>query len=367
MNRLRECSLFFYIRLKLILRDKITIGLFGAAVIIFLFMGGSLFQSAEDKSRIPIGIVDLDCSAMSVNLVERVKQNATLNVLEGTKQELDKELKHQRIEGIFIIKDGYEKRIVLGDTLELVSFFYLDGNTAGLLLPDILAGEMMFDICLSKGMNMYYNLSDGTMVKEDMYSESKYINYIEGLAGAPEFKFTFEIETIANEIPDNSILYIQIAFGILGMLVAFMILFMTSNIMVDKENGITSRLNTTVLSNISKNAGDILAVTVVNLFLNIGLCVIIYLTVKPLSLKNIACIYLVLFLYALEYSLLFCLTSRFFKQMAGFQTAGSFLVIICGLVGFLPMLDGILSVKVLKFFEFIPNSWFIKWITDIIA
>lgn len=367
MDKIRECSIFFSLRLKLIVRDKVTIVLFGITVVLFLFMGNVLFHSAGDKSRIPVGITDEDHSKVSGDLIKRIKQVNGLKVIEGTGEELNKELENQKIEGIFIIKEGYEKKIKGGHMLDLVTFSYVKENTMAALLPDIFAGEMLYDICLSKGMNLYYNLEEGVMVKERIYTQEEYIGYIGKLAENPEFAFTFQIETLIKNIPDNSIIYVQITFGILGILLAFIILFMSSNSMIDKESGIGARLRTTLIKNPSKIAGDILAVMGINSILNIGFTGIVCWTFKTLSIREMGSVYLLLWAYTLAYTLLFCALSHICKHITSFQTAGSFLVILGGFAGFLHIVEGLLPMQFLKFLELLPNSWFIKRITDIIV
>ena len=96
----------FILRLAICLKDRAAgiCYLVSAVVIVCLLLG--LSEAGEERSAVPIGLVNRDDSRESEELAESIKKNSALYVYTGTEKELEDRLLDGYINSIFIISQA---------------------------------------------------------------------------------------------------------------------------------------------------------------------------------------------------------------------------------------------------------------------
>lgn len=375
---LRDIMTRFKVSMKLLIRDKITVAVFLMASFCFFLICATLNFSAQDRSRIPIGLANLDlekvdgkkqATKISQELVDAVTDSTSFRVVLGEVDELKKALTNGEINTIFVINRGYQERIMSGSTKQTITLYKSSINRVATLLSDIFAGEMLDQICLQKSWLKYNGLD---FEGYDRLSAKEYIEYVHRMNLEDEFEFTFDVELVSTNSKDtnyeklsNTVLYRQIIAGIFAMLLSFVVLFSFTYVCMEKEQGITRRKQLTLSNRLAEYIGSILAV----LLLSGLLCVIFvscicyyanagdaFLPLLQLSLS-----------YALVMAIFFTILVLLTKGVISYQMIGAVLILILGMLGFFTMFEGLFVNNLINVLENTPNGWFIRRFVDIIV
>lgn len=373
----------YFFRLKLILVNKLNIFVILLSFVMFLILMNSLSFGAKERSNVPVGILDLDQTKTSIDLVKKVKKVPVFYVYEEEESKLNQLLLNEEISGIFIIKDGFEDSIKSGITTELVMMKYLEGNPSSKVLTDIFAGPMLYPISIAKGLKEYETLKksftiypeDNSADKETQYNwftGQEYVKYINELSKASDFNFAFDINIVdvenangsINQL-DNSVIYYQVVFGILGMIVSFVAMFMTAGVVVEKEQGLHKKIGITLINPIHLELSYILAlVTILSVF-SFGIVFILYRIIENINLQKGYNMFALILLYAMVMGLWFITLGKISKKVSRYQLLGTLSILSFGLLSFLSMLEGLLQSKFFRITKILPNRWLMEGITDI--
>lgn len=363
------------VSLKLIMKDKITVFVFLASCVCFFFLCATLNFSAEDQSRIPIGLANLDmiddsqeATMMSQVLYDKVKLSPSFRVVAGTVDQLTRALENGEINCVFIIKNGYQERLRTGFTKGLIQIYKSKGNKNAAMLADIFAGEMIDEICLQKSYLAYKKL-DFTGFEE--LTRSEYEQYVEQMKTEDDFKFSFEVELFDPDIVevdynklDNAVLYREIIAGIFAMLLSFVILFSYTYVCMEKEQGILRRERITLQNRLANMLGILLSVLLTTFLLClIFVACVCYYTKSQSAFGPLLNLSLG---YALIMSIVFFFLARVTKGILSYQMIGAITILILGMLGFCTIVDGIAFKKLIILLENTPNGWFIERFVDII-
>jgi len=370
--------------MKLIFQDKMTCIVLSLSLLIFLLIINSLSLGAHDRSSVPIGLLVMDHSESAEQLTERIKQVPALYVQQGDEASLHKLLKEEQISAIFVIEEGYEKSIKAGRTKNLITMYYMEGNGATKIISDIFAGEMLYKINLYKGFNLYRSLPEdiGTQITPNLensqsaihrFSEQEYMKYAQVLTESEDFDFAFDIAMVNVEkneeigkILNNSIIYQQIIWGILGMLLSFVAMFIAAGIVLDKEMGLEKRIRISLLRTSLMDYSHLGAILTVLSIFSLLLCILIGGKVQNFTLLKGCALYLLMLLFSLVMGLWFILLGKVIRKVGKYEYIGAFSSLLFGFLGFFYIIEGLMNSKMLKFSKLIPNVWFIKGFTDII-
>ncbi len=365
------------ISIKLLVRDKITMFVYLASCICFFFLCATLNFTAEDQSKIPIGLANLDvvevdgemvATKQSEELINNILGSTSFRITQGSVSSLKTSLKNGEINCIFVINKGYKESLESGYTRGIITIYKSAGNETASMLADIFAGEMIDQICASKSYLTYRKL-DFTDYKQ--LSEVEFNQYIETMKSRDEFAFTFDVELYDTNALDtsyeklgNAVLYREIIAGIFAMLLSFVILFSFTYVCMEKEQGILARKRLTLLNRISSDVGIVTSVLITTALLSLifVFCICYYVDVftgfLPLLWLAVR--------YALLMSLFFMVLARVAKGVVGYQLFGAVLILILGILGFCTLVDGIAFKDFLELLENTPNGWFIQKFVDII-
>jgi ABC-2 type transport system permease protein len=322
-------------------------------------------------SSLPVGVVDYDKSDSSKQLVLSLQKVETLRIAVKSEPELQKLLMDEVITSIFIIEKGYEDKLKAGDLKKIITMYYKEDNKSASILSDIIAGEMIYPVCFYKSLRYYRQLPfDGSMLTDLQYEE-----YMEKLLeSSKDFDFAFRTiyeapgkKMAAGQQLSNSVLYNQLIFGILGIFIAFIAMFLMSGTVLEKEMGVEVRLRISRFHIVKRDFGNIIVLLVTEGVLAILFSWLIY---NHLHIKDgilWTSIYLLLLLNALVLGLILLLIAKMIKKMHIYQVVSSVLILLTGGLGFYHLLTGFYQGYTDNMLKFIPNSWFIQGFTDIIV
>lgn len=377
MKKYRTGSVFqdilciLLLRLKLITKDAITISALVSSILIFSIVIHGLSSSAEEQSALPIGIVDYDNSSESRALLTRLNKVPAIRLVESEESKLQKLLLDEMVNAIFIIEEGYEKKLKKGRPQEVITVYYVDSDRASSIISDIVAGEMLYPISLYKSIRTYEGLDYG----REKLSATEYEAYISNLLeGSTDFDFAFRMiyanpdRSITEEKPlSNSIIFNQIIFGILGILVSFIAMFLISGVVRDREMGVAARLKISKFHSLKLDTGNYGSVLLVESMIAVLFSELIYrqLGMGEYRLYLSAC--LLILLYAMLMGGIFLLIAKVVKSIIAYQMLCTILILIMGGLGFYRLLSGLSEILSESILKIIPNNWFIQGFTDIIV
>lgn len=378
MKKIRQDFFFldiilqFKLRFKLFMKDKITCIVFLFCVLCFFLLISSLNLQAETKASIPIGIINLDKSEeeptkTSQELIQRLKEVPSIYIYEESFEKLEELFLDGYITSIFAIESGYEEQILQGKIKQVVTIYQKKDDPIMMAVVDIVAGEMMYQICLARGTAIYAKVPEGLNGKHTL---KEYQNYAKQLKESNEFSFAFDVsyiniqnQTIDKKEISNSLLYRQMIAGIAVILYSFMILFALTQTVFEKEKGLTVRKHLSLLSKTAEMIGNIAAVFV--LLSAVGfifsVCICYYTTGFGKMLK----IFGISMGYILLMSFLFLLLGKVFPHVTSYQMVGAVFVLVNGILGFCSMAEGVLLPDI-PMVQYTPNAWFIQLFTEII-
>lgn len=366
--------------MKLLIRDKITVAVLILASVCFLLICATLNFSAEDQSRIPIGLANLDleeiqgeevATKVSQELVDHVLKSSTFRVVLGEVDTLIEAMDNGEIDVLYVINRGYQKRINNGSSTRLITVYKSAQNESAALLSDIFAGEMMDQVCLKKSLLTYQKLDfDGYKQLETV----EYIDYLKQMIDEDEFKFSFNVKLVDIKVAspannyeklENSVIYRQIVAGIFAMLLSFAVLFSFTYVCMEKEQGILRRKQLALSNKVAELIGTLSAVVVTTgiLCLIFVSCICYYAKVNgafwPLLLLSIQ--------YVCFMAVIFMLLVKVTSGVLSYQMIGAVMILIFGLLGFVTMVNGIVFKDFISVLENNPNGWFIREFVDIIV
>ncbi len=355
--------------MKLIFHDKMTCIILTFSLLLFLFIINSLSFGAQERSNLPIGLLNLDHSESAEQLVESMKKVSTLYIYEGDMGSLNKLLIEEQIGAFFVIEEGYEKSIQSGQTSELITMYYTKNNENAKIISDIFAGEMLYKINLYKGYNVYKSIQKDTQ----SFSEQEYMEYAQAQTESTEFDFAFNISLVNvvrnQEIGDNlsnSVIYQQIIWGILGMLLSFVAMFMAMGIVLDKEMGLDKRIGISFLKTSVIDVSYLSTMITVLSFFSLLLCLVIGGKIQHFTFLKGCSLYLLMLLFSLVIGLWFIMLGKVIRQAGKYQIIGAVSILIFGFLGFCNIIEGFVSNNLLNISKITPNNWFIQGFTDII-
>jgi ABC-2 type transport system permease protein len=370
INGIADIYWMFYQRCKLIIKDKTIIVILGISVLASVLLIHMLIAAGTKQSALSIGIVDYDRSRGSKQLMEGIKKVNMLNVVEKNEEELKKLLLDEIIMAYFVIKDDYYDKLLMGNVKESITMYYVQDNKAASVISDIVAGEMMYSVCYYKAFCLYEQIA----YHGNKHTDVQYKDYMEKLFDKSEdFDFAFQINYVNSkgalakkDTLNNSVIYNQLIFGILGIFIALTAMFFMAQAVIDKETGVEDRLIIMSISNEKQALGNYMAFLFAEGIIISLFTVLIMLHLHIEDLKLWGSTYLLFFLYAMVNGSIFLLLSKWIKNMMVYQLTVSISILFTGGLGFFALLSGIQTGYFQYLIKIIPNNWFILGFTDII-
>lgn len=242
------------INLKMMMGNRSFYILYGVTVMLMLLLVSQMFSVVKEGIQIPIGVVDLDHSSFSEFMLQRLSENPLLKVVKYDESDVEKKIKNQDVEAIYIIDSGSEQKVIKGETKQLLRMVFLDENYFALLLSDIVSGDILDEICLRIAAD-YYNTA--------MYSvDTHYISvndnavYLSGKQNLDKqdenyyvnIQFADDVQLKTYDSKEQNIVIEKMTLGISFILIAFFSLFIGIFQKNEINQSILNRLNVAGIS-----------------------------------------------------------------------------------------------------------------------
>ena len=357
------------LRLKLLLTNKKLIILY----IFFIVLSASIMltfsKEAEEKSSIPIGIVDLDNTDISRTIINRLSCDETIRVVKGSRDDLLKKLETGEVYSVFVYEKGFSKKLLELDTSGIINHIYPKDAMFGQIISDIVLSPMLDDVCYLYCRQQYYH-NEKRYIK--ISTKDEYENYFRNLYQTESKKVSFDFKVISNQVRNSDklktkLLYFEIIIGISAILIILVSMIIGNIFIDDYIKGVHKRLYISTMKTSSILLGDFLASVVVSAGFGTIVSVILFKELEITKFNQI--IKLLLLIWALEctISMLFVLLSRACKDFVAYQLIGSMCVLILGISGAVYILGFLVDKSISNKLVFAPVATLINGYKNIIV
>lgn len=341
----------FALRIKLCLKDVTACICYvvSAVVLVCLLMG--LDSAGEERSAVPVGLVCYDSGTEAASLVEAVTTNPALYVYQKDRSELEDMLLEGYVNSIIVINEEYSLNVRNGMTDGLIEIISGEDDKISVVVGDIIAGSMLYDICMNKGYKMYLK-QEGNLGK----SREEYKKYVLATSELPDFTFGFELEyrdanngLLEEKSVTNGMLYRQMIAGMLAMLLSLVSFAACNGICSEYESGSRRRLKNLPIGSFVLNGFDFLGVFVYTLPLGLSAGYLLG------GIKGMA----VCSVYLLFICFVCIVLSNLCKKTDAYQLVGAVLIVALGVCGFISVFSVFVGGG--EYLRYTPNAVFINY------
>lgn len=368
MGMLKCISVHALLRVRLFLKDRMTLFVLSVSVLGFLFCMADMNRGAEELASVPVGLVDLDRSEKSGELKDRLDALEALSVKCGTYEELAALMEDGRIRCILEIREGYGERLYAGKSRGLLGVYYGEDDRVATIVTDIVAGEMMYDICQAQAYLTYEDLPAG---EKDKYSRQEYEAYAASLVGGEDFDFAFAFRFVGEGGQErktgikSSLFYRQVAAAVAALLFALLQMSALSGQCLEREAGISRRRHLAGLSRGAEFLGSMVACTVFSMLPAAVFAVCVAAGVG--EWKKFSPVFWTSVLFSVMMALFYYLLAELAPGLFTYQVAGTVVLLVFGICGFCGMAEGILFPEFPGWFDYIPNCAYLRWFVGVLT
>ncbi|GKX29557.1 permease [Vallitalea longa] len=336
---------------------------------------GTLYREADTSSKIPVALVDDDVTDMSRNIVDNLKDDKTLKVIEYTKEDALADLKDGKLEVVYILKRGLEDNIIKEEYHEIIDVYYLKGSTIARFIGDIFAEKVLRDLCLTKSINMLNRALDSNNYdsKDDILADA--YNYgVSMQQYDTNRQYYIKVSYVDNEKNnikvsgiDNSIIYKKMIIGIIISFTAFFLLFASISIVKDKETGMLYKIQVTSTNNATLIVGNYLSLVVSGVVISLIFSIINGIYANKDNSTIFISTFIALVMYVISVAALIMLFTSFVDTVATHTMVFTIFILIMGIVSGSFFSIDLLSSNARYISYIIPNYWTLNYILDIIT
>jgi ABC-2 type transport system permease protein len=108
-------------------------------------MFGKIFEQGHEDVAIPIALVDEDHTNFSKMVIERIigEQSQRIDLKVMKRDGAERLLLKNDLDSVFVIKEGFQKKLLNGDEEELIDVWITESSIANGIFQEVLAGEIM--------------------------------------------------------------------------------------------------------------------------------------------------------------------------------------------------------------------------------
>ncbi len=149
------------LKTRLILWKKTWVSqLFWLLLPIILTIGSlSIAHLIQEDSKIPVGIVSEEKTALTNNLITELKNSPLLQVIETTENEAKRSVESHELDSAFVIKQGYENNIKAGNRNKLMTGYASDLSFAYPVIRETILSLVQKDSSRAKTVETVYSVS----------------------------------------------------------------------------------------------------------------------------------------------------------------------------------------------------------------
>lgn len=354
--------------LRLFLQDRMTLLVLAISVLSFLFCMADLNAGADQLSSIPVGFVDLDGSVKSRELSEKLVLLPSLSVQYGTYEELEELMLSGSIRCILEVKEGYEKKLYAGKSHNLLNVYYEEDDRVATIVTDIVAGEMMYDLCQAQAYLAYEELPAG---EKEKFGREEYEAYAASLVGGEDFDFAFEFHFLDGGQQErktgikNSLFYRQAVAAVAALLFTLLMLSALSGVCMEKEQKIDKRKRLAGMGKTEEFLGSMLACTFLSMLPAAVFAVCVAASVG--EWKKFFLIFWTSVLFSVMMALVYYILAKKMPDLFAYQVTGTAVLLGFGICSFCFMVDGILFPQFPGWFRLIPNCAYLGRFIEILT
>lgn len=347
--------------MRLLLWRKETRVVFCFGLVLMSALLFFLNEAKEEKSVVYIGLSDEDRTEKSAALAERIRKLPVFHVTEDSTKELLPLLKKGNLAAVFVIREGYEEKVSRGAEEKLLLVYEPETGKFP-LLSDIVAGEMMYDICTAKGWKIYEELAGAREDVTLLPDKNAYVTYVNSYLDDETFDFSFKTEYIDREgetgaVLENSVIYVQVIFSVLAMITGFLAVYAVMPYVELCHGKTAKRLRVLPIGKWSVAAGCGLSAFFVVAFFA-ALCVFVFAARNGLSAETFFCMLFATAGYSAFIVAVTLLLAGILPGAAVYQLTMLLLVVFCGTAGFLSVAEGLIGQG--DILQLAPNSHYVK-------
>ncbi len=356
-----------YYKLKMMASDKV----FLCAMIIipvFITLATGLALRHEKLGIVPVVLVDEDISDDSQLLVERIqgKEGLAVSILDRNKA--GDELMQNKVEAVFLIKQGFSDKLKAGNANELIDFIKSPASYSSEYIAEIVAGEVLRIhsgyMAANSVVSNYKKL--GKVSGDELFNEV--IEYTDSF-WEPEPLMKMEYYEIKGGEPDKQGFYMPAATatsaGIITAFIMLYILFCSGWLIEERTNGTLKRLIACIDALFLTYAANIIAIFISGILQILLFAVIIRLVFGVVLFTSVLS-YLVMAAYLICVISIGMFLSSILKTSAQLQSAAPFLALVTGFIGgcFWNFVDVPQRIQALS--RFTPQGWTLYAINSLI-
>lgn len=306
----------------------------------------------EKYSEIPVAICDLDNTDYSKMIIDRIKKKEGFKIIVTNEAGAVDLVKNYKAESAFIIKNGFKDNLISGNIEGIIEQVTSPSSSSHEVIKEIIGSEIariMLNISAADwvineytklGMfSLYSGSSSGQVEKQRIWDEAW--QYTDAL-WEPEPPMKLELKEFNNGsiVPeeddsgkDSSGGSISLsAFGMLVAFLAFLIMFNSSWLVEEKENGTLKRIISGPDALTALFVGNILSLLffgIIQIVIFAAICKLIF----KVSIFASASSIIVLFIYLLSITGISLLISCILKTRLQLQAGAPLFAIITGFIG----------------------------------
>ncbi len=359
--------LIAWYKLKIMMGDR----LFFAAMILlplFITIATGYALRYEKLNMIPVAVVDEDHSGYSALLLERIGSKEGLDVKSVERDEAAGMLEGNKVEQVFIIKSGFEKRIKGGDKKELIDVVSSPSSYSSEFTSEVIAGEVIRLITGNMAAGWIADQYGKLGIKAEDSLTDEILAYNDSLwEPKPPMTIVYkEQQGSGIKTVERSTMPVAVATstGVIVAFIMFYILFSSGWLVEERANGTVKRLAVGPHALLHSYAGSILALLAAGMFQVILFSVIDKLLFTVELFPGIYS-YLLFFAYLLAVISISLFLSSVLKTQAQLQATAPVLALITGFAGgcFWNFVEMPERIRLLSMFT--PQGWMLKGIKSL--
>lgn len=333
--------------------------------VLFFFLFSMIFISHEDVDKIPIAIIDEDQTELSSDTMMRLRDNHALKIMSTELEEANRLLNSNRIEGIFILKEGFEEGLIASSYENSVALIYLESSPIGPALSDIIASDMMMPIAVYKAANQaeiigkdygYNDMFEKTVaIGQTLIRDAYFEMVIDSQVVIPR--------TLLEEAIDiQEILRINTTIGYSLIVFSFVLMFINGHMVGMWQ--IKKRLIISGYKAYHFYIADTLSFILTGFILMLCQIIILIIGLKITQLEVIITMMYAMTLHVVFLSQLVLLLTSLIQDKSKYQSVIAPLLFLLGLLGGAFWSTEVLSDDIIQLVQISPIYWTLQWIGD---
>lgn len=243
----------------------------GLPILVTLILFNSVY-SPNGFRPIPVAIVDQDKSDFSRVIIERLKKEKSIKLLETTKDDAEKKVASNMLEAAFVIMPGFKEKIKTENASEVIKVIKNPASISSEMIGETIAGTTMRLLCSAAASNIvvkeYQSLSYD-LGKSSQEVWDKAWKHTDNQWNQPEPLMKVELIDINGNTEDGSAHFVQNYRILWGVMAAFLMFFLSVGAwwMADeKRNGTLARMLCSTVSPMTIVMGNMIFLFLVGIF-----------------------------------------------------------------------------------------------------